>query len=163
MQSVCTIFAINLNPATMGYSMLIYHLVFGTLRRVTSIDIDNDRDLYMYMYGIIKNSGGHVYRIGGMPDHVHLIVSVPRNVSLSEFVKNLKQSSSLWLKNNPRFPNWEGWANGYGAFTCSPSLKDKAIQYVKNQKQHHAKVTFQDEYRKFLEDCGIEYQDIYMP
>ena len=147
----------------MSYSKLIYHLVFGTLNRLPSIDVEHDRDLYMYIYGIIKNSGGFVYRIGGMPDHVHIIAEIPRDVSLSDYVRKIKQSSSLWMKQSSKFPIWAGWANGYGAFTCSPSLIDKAVSYVMNQKEHHSKMSFREEYRKFLEDCGIPYDEKYLP
>ena len=147
----------------MSYCKLIYHLVFGTLNRLPSIDVEHDRDLYMYIYGIIKNSGGFVYRIGGMPDHVHIITTIPQDVSLSDYVRKIKRSSSVWMRQSPQFPMWTGWANGYGAFTCSLSQIDKAVGYVMKQKEHHSKVSFRDEYRKFLEDSGIQYEEKYLP
>jgi REP element-mobilizing transposase RayT len=112
--------------------------------------------------GIIENAGGHLFRIGGMPDHIHLVVDIPSRVSLADFVKQIKQGSSNWLASNPDFANWRHWEEGYGAFTYAYKDLPHVVEYVKNQKIHHQKVSFADEYRALLDEYGIKYDERFM-
>ena len=91
-----------------------------------------------------------------MPDHVHILCDIPPKMAVADFVKILKSESSKFLKDCKDFPLWRGWSEGYGAFSVSASLRDRVCNYISNQKIHHSKVTFDDEYNTFLEAAGIE-------
>lgn len=139
----------------MSFTQLIYHIVFRTKYSIQAITERYETELYAYILGYMRNKGYHLYRIGGMPDHVHLLVSIPPSVSLSEFVRDLKASTSKMLRDNPRFPNFQGWNNGYAAFTYSSNEKDMICNYIKNQKAHHKSRTFVDEYKEYAQSLGI--------
>ena len=113
------------------------------------------------MLGFINNKGARLYRIGGMPDHVHLFVSLPATLAMSKFVQELKISTSKWLKANAHFPLFEGWTKEYAGF--SYNLRDKAmiVGYIAKQKEHHRHETFVEEYRQFLVDNGVEIKEEY--
>lgn len=147
----------------MSFIKSIHHIVFSTKFRKNTINVEHERELYAYIMGIINNLGGFLYRIGGMPDHIHILVEVPATKSLSEFVKTIKQSSSLWLRNNPSFPKWCGWEDGYGAFTYSQKELRNVIEYIKSQKEHHKKFSFIDEYRAWLIEMGVSPDAPYFP
>ncbi len=109
----------------------------------------------------MKNKNAKLYRIGGMPDHVHILVDIPPMIAISEFMRGLKESTSKWLKSNPNFPIFDGWGEGYAAFTYAYRDKDTIIKYIKNQKEHHKVVSFAEEYRKFLMDNGVTPNEKY--
>ena len=111
----------------------------------------------------MKNYEAFIYRIGGMPDHVHILVDITSKAALSDFVKRLKQESSYLLKNDSSFPNWNGWGEGYGAFTYSVSEIPTVIEYINNQKEHHKKVSFIEEYRQWLIEMGVSPDEPYFP
>ena len=92
-----------------------------------------------------------------MPDHVHICVEVKPTLALSEFVQVIKQETSRWLKEHPdKFPHFAGWGNGYAAFTYSKSERDKVIEYIKKQKEHHRHKTFREEYENMLVEFGMD-------
>ena len=97
-----------------------------------------------------------------MPDHIHIFSDLHPSISLSDYVKNIKVATSLWLKESGKFPAFNGWQDGYGAFTYSPREKDIIIDYIKNQKQHHKKESFLDEYRYLLKEMEIEFDEKYL-
>ena len=94
-----------------------------------------------------------------MPDHVHILVSLPPNLAVSEFVRGLKYATNGWMKHNPSFPLFTGWAEGYAAFTYSKNHIPIVKQYIINQKEHHRHTTFAEEYRQFILDGGGEVDD----
>ena len=140
----------------MSYTNLVYHIVFRTYRSVPSIEEAHERELYAYIYGYISRHNGVLYRAGGMPDHIHILVSLPPELAVSEFVRGLKYATNKWLKENPAFPAFSGWGEGYAAFSYSKDQIPIVKQYIINQKEHHHQVSFAEEYRKFiLENGGI--------
>ncbi len=145
-----------------SYRQIYYHLVFGTKNRVKSIPEQHCTLLYKYIWGIIKEKGCTLYRINGIQEHIHLFTDLHPSVCLADFVKDIKIASSIWLKNHDNFPKWNGWAKGSGSFTCSHKEKDRVITYIKNQKEHHKKVPFIDEYEELLREYGIPYQREYL-
>ena len=145
----------------MSYVCTLYHIVLRTHRSEMAITEEYEGELYAYMNGIINNFKGKLYRVGGMPDHVHLLVSLPSTLAMASFVKELKVSTSKWMKSNPHFPTFTGWSQEYAGFTYSVHDKDKIINYIKSQKEHHKKLTFADEYRKFVEDNEIVIDERY--
>lgn len=142
----------------MSYTSTYYHIVFRTYRSGQTICEEHERELYAYIYGIAKNLNCQTYRIGGMPDHIHIFVSLPSTLPLATFVQRVKTSSSKWLKANPHFPDFQGWCHEYAGFSYSYRDKDMIVNYIKRQKTHHSGISSADEYRKFLED-NMQYFD----
>ena len=138
----------------MSYTNLIYHIVLRTYRSTPSITEANERDFYAYVLGYCNNHKAKLYRIGGMPDHVHMLVSIPPSIAVSEFVRGLKFAASNWLKDNQLFPLFNGWGEGYAAFTYSKEQIQVVKQYIINQKEHHKKKSFAEEYREFIMEHG---------
>ena len=145
----------------MSYTQLIYHIVISTYKRERTLFEAHERELYNYMYGIARNRNVVVYRIGGMPDHVHLLVGLPSDLSVAKFVQELKSITSTWLQANSNFPAFNRWGKEYGAFTYSAKEKDVVINYIKRQKEHHRVTTFAEEYRRLIEEAGLEINDKY--
>ena len=142
-----------------SYRQLYYHVVFGTkFRKPTRPDV-HCQLLYKYIWGIIENKKCKLYRINGCEEHIHLLVDIHPTIAVSTFVKDLKVSTSLWLKQQREFQNFEGWSEGFGIFTVSHSDKDRVIEYIKNQKEHHLKLTFLDEYKTLLKEYGIDFDE----
>ena len=98
-----------------------------------------------------------------MPEHVHILVDITSKISLSDFVKRLKQESSYLVKEDGEFPNWDGWGEGYGAFTYSISEIPNVIEYINNQKEHHKRVSFIEEYRQWLIEMGVSPNEPFFP
>lgn len=97
-----------------------------------------------------------------MEDHIHIFSDLHPSISLSDYVKNIKVASSLWMKNHGSFPAFSGWQDGYGAFTYSAREKDIIINYIKNQKAHHQKEIFYDEYKRLLYEHQIDFDEQYL-
>lgn len=139
-----------------SYLQLYYHIVFGTKSHIPSIANIHCELLYKYIWGIIITKKCKLYRINGSTDHIHLLVDIHPSIALSKFVKDIKVSTSIWLKEQHEFKQFKGWSEGYGAFTISHSDKDSVIEYIKNQKEHHRKISYQDEYKSLLNEFGID-------
>lgn len=138
----------------MSYTNLVYHIVLRTHRSIPSIVESYERELYAYILGYANNHNAKLYRIGGMPDHIHILISIPPSIAVSEFVRGMKFAASGWLKQNPNFPMFDGWGEGYAAFTYSKDQIPVVKQYIINQKEHHKVTTFAEEYKKFILDNG---------
>jgi len=121
----------------------------------------NRDELYKYIWGVLKNKNCHLYRIGGVEDHIHLLIDLHPTVSLASLVKDLKLASGKFIKENNLFPLFTGWQEGYGAFTYSISEKDRLIEYIKNQGGHHKVISFQEEFRLLLAENGIVFEEKY--
>lgn len=139
----------------MSHTALTYHLVFGTYRREHVIDMTHERELYKFIFDFSEDRGIYIRRIGGMPDHVHILCDIPAKIPVSEYVKLLKTETSKFMRVNAHFPKWKKWADGYGAFTVDASLREVRRKYIMNQREHHASMDFAAEYRKLLDDAGI--------
>jgi len=97
-----------------------------------------------------------------MPDHMHIFSDLHPAISLADYVKDIKVSSSKWMKESGHFPQFEAWQDSYGAFTYSVRERDMIINYIKNQKQHHKTETFYDEYKRLLIENGVEFDEKYL-
>jgi putative transposase len=144
------------------YRQIYYQIVFSTKNRETSISEEHEQDLYKYIWGIINNHKCKLYRINSMPDHIHIFSDLHPTICLSDYVKAIKVASSIWIKETGNFPQFSGWQEGYGAFTYSNRERDMIIDYVKNQKEHHHKETFYDEYKRLLAEHEIEFDEKYL-
>ena len=135
------------------------HLIFHVKSTGVKMRVEDLSRIFAYIGGIIKGVGGLPIEIGGMTDHVHILTSLPKTMSLADFVRAVKADSSKWMKQLDLCYATFAWQEGYGAFSVSPSLIDKTVKYIRGQAEHHKKRTFQEEYRLFLEAYGIEYDE----
>ncbi len=141
---------------------LLYHIVFSTKNREPVITAPIRKDLYAYMGGIIRAEGGTLLEIGGIADHVHLVVRFKSDPSVATMVRTIKSKSSKWLNMQPKRPGRFEWQRGYAAFTVSVSQLANVRTYVRNQEQHHRRRTFQEELRALLDKHGVEYDERYL-
>lgn len=145
------------------YSQTVYHIVFATKHREPVLEKSHRDDLYLFMWGCLKNRQCHLYRIGGVEDHVHILTSVHPAISLSNLVKEVKTASSDWIKDGNRFKHFRHWQVGYGAFTHSYEDRHGLIEYIKDQEAHHAKITFAEELQSLVEKAGMKWNSEYLP
>ena len=146
-----------------SYRQIFYHIVFRTENSERTLPLEHCEELYRYMWGIVKNLDTHLYRINGMEEHLHLFSDLHPSVALADFVKTIKTASSLWLKKNPNFPRFRGWADGYAALTYSSRDKEMITNYIVNQRAHHATSSFLEEYRAMLVEAGVTIDERYFP
>ncbi len=144
------------------FRQIYYQIVFSTKYRKPALDIEHEEELYKYIWGILKNNNCKLYRINGMPDHIHIFTDLHPSIALSDLIRDVKVASNLWMKQSGLFPEFEEWQSGYGAFTYSEKEKDAVINYIKNQKTHHQKENFETEYKNLLKDNGIEFDDKFL-
>ncbi len=119
-------------------------------------------ELYAYIGSIIKDRQSIPISINGVGDHIHILCILSKNVALADFLEDVKKYSSRWIKTKDNYYKTFAWQGGYGGFSVSPSLCDKTKQYIQKQKEHHKKMTFQEEYLLFLKEYGIEYDEKYL-
>ncbi len=141
---------------------LLYHIVFSTKDREPLIRPAFSDNLEKYIAGIIRNEGGILLGIGGMPDHTHLITKFKPDRSISDMVRLIKANSSKWVNENHGDPGRFAWQSGNGAFTVSQSQLEALTAYVANQQVHHRTRSFQDEFRDFLTKHGITFDEQYV-
>ena len=147
----------------MSFSRFIYHIVFSTKNRFPSINQENEKVLYKVLFNLMVKEGARVYRIGGMPDHIHILTDIPATLSPAKFIQKIKQESSYIVAQAVEFPLWDGWENGYAAFSYSVSEIETIKSYIANQKEHHKRILFRDEYRDWLIENGISPDAPYFP
>jgi putative transposase len=146
-----------------SYRQHLYHIVFRTKDSLPTIRQNHVNELYAYVTGIIKHKKSHLYRINGVENHLHILTDMDPSIAPIDFVKDIKVSCSFWMKRSNLFPLFDGWAVGYGSFTCSYKDLDRLIEYIKSQHEHHKKISFEDEYRKLLIEYGITPDEKYFP
>ena len=145
----------------MGYYQLYYHIVFRTKGSVPAIAIEHEKLFYKYVLGILNKKECKLLRIGGMPDHVHMLVSIPHSLAISDCVRDVKTASHKFLRENlDKFPLFYGWGKSYCALTCSSTSKDMVFNYIKNQKEHHKKMDFREELFSFFREYGLKEEDM---
>jgi REP element-mobilizing transposase RayT len=141
---------------------LLVHVIFSTKNREPFITPGIEPELFAYMGGILKNQNSRLLDAGGTADHVHLLISQSKNVSLSSLMKDLKKDSSFWIKTKGRqFDNFH-WQDGYGAFSIGQPQIAELKKYINQQKEHHWKRTFQEELMAFFDEYGMEYDVRYL-
>ena len=146
-----------------SYRQHLYHIVFRTKDSLPTIRQNNAHELYSYITGITKQKNSHLYRINGVENHLHILTDMNPSIAPIDFVKDIKVSSSIWMKRSRLFPAFNGWAVGYGSFTCSYMDINRLIEYIKNQHEHHQRISFEEEYRKLLLDYGITPDEKFFP
>ena len=144
------------------FAQIYYQIVFSTKNRERVLQANKRDDLFRYTWGILKNQDCHLYRIGGVEDHIHILTSLHPTIALSALVKDIKVATSTWIKKENIFPKFSHWQDGCGAFTVSHSDKDAVIEYIKGQEEHHKKVSFEDELREFLIEHEVKFDEKYL-
>jgi REP element-mobilizing transposase RayT len=144
------------------YSQLLIHVVFGTTGRAPLIAPEIRDGLYKYMGGIMREMGAVPVIINGMPDHVHVLVSMPLTLTIPELVRVVKTNSSRWLHEKWPERRTFGWQKGYAVFSVSHSAASQVERYINTQEEHHRERTFEDEYRALLKLHNIEFDERYL-
>ena len=144
------------------FTQILYHVVFAPKKRERIFTNPNRDHLHKYMAGILRNKKCFVYAVNGPSDHVHLLFSLHPTISLSELVKDVKLSTGAFIHEKRMFPLFDGWQEGYGAFTYAYSAKEELIRYVSNQQEHHRVVSFYDELKNLLIDNKIDFEEKYL-
>jgi len=146
-----------------SYRQIIYHLIYRTKDSRKTLTQEYSRELYAYIMGIIKNKNCFLYQINGIEDHIHILSDLHPSIALADYLRDIKASSSVWLKQSGKFTKFEGWADGYAAFTYAWKDKNMIVNYIKNQQEHHKNETFEEEYRRLLKEHGVEINELYFP
>jgi len=141
---------------------LYIHLIFSTKHREALISDEVRPQLHAYMATVLANLKSPAVLINSVNDHVHLLFQLHRTVTLAKAVEEVKKSSSKWIKTQRGGDQSFAWQSGYGAFSVSESNTGQVAHYIKNQQEHHKKITFQEEYRQFLDKHNIEYNEQYV-
>jgi REP element-mobilizing transposase RayT len=144
------------------YTSLHYHVIFSTKNRERSISQIIEQRVWEYLGGIARENDMKALQIGGIEDHVHLVIGIPATLAVSRALQLLKGGSSKWIHETfPELARFQ-WQDGYGAFTVSKSQMAEVIDYVARQREHHKVLTFQEEYRGFLRKHGIDFDERYV-
>jgi len=146
-----------------SYVSALFHCVFSTKERRPLITPDLETRLWPYMCGIAREQQMKIVEIGGTKDHIHFLLSLPATISLSKALQTVKGCSSKWV-HDTFLGEHRGfaWQEGYGAFSIGISQTETTLKYIRNQKTHHAKVSFEDEFKKILERHWITYDEKYI-
>lgn len=144
------------------FSQIYIQVVFAVQNRECIIHSSWEEELYRYISGIIRNKEQKMLAINGMPDHIHFFIGMKPSCCLSDLVREIKKSSTEFIKEKKLSKFKFNWQEGYGAFSYSHSQIDSVVKYIMNQKEHHKKQTFREEYLDFLKKFEIEFKDEYL-
>ena len=146
----------------MSYVSSYFHAVFSTTERRPVITQPLRERLWPFLGGIARQNKMKALEVGGMEDHVHILLSLPSTLSIAKALQLIKGGSSKWV--HETFPDHRlfGWQEKYGAFSVSVSQLDRIIRYIRNQQEHHRKITFQEEFLALLKKHRVEYDERYL-
>ncbi len=144
------------------YSKLHAQIIFAVKGRSNFIQNDWRDEVYKYMSGIVDGKSQKLYSIGGMPDHIHLLIGYQPSISISDLVRDIKSNSSAFVNRKKVVDNKFQWQSGFGAFSYGQSQVSDVIRYIDNQQEHHKHRTFKEEYIQFLTNFKIEYNSDYL-
>jgi putative transposase len=146
-------------PST--HSSIHIHVVFSTKNRFPFLDPRYRADIHAYLGACLKRLDAFPSEIGGVDDHVHMLVGIKPTHAVADLVREAKRASSEWMKEENRVSKF-AWQEGYGAFSVSQSSMDHVRTYIREQEQHHRRRTFQEEYREFLEKHEVAFDERYL-
>lgn len=144
------------------YSQLYNHFVFAVRNRDNLILSTWKEELYKYMTGIITNRGCKVICIGGVEDHIHILIGMSTDISPAALMAEVKRSSTQWINSKHFIKCHFSWQEGFGVFSYARSAISNVAKYIENQEKHHKKKTFKEEYLKILQDFDIDYDERYV-
>ncbi|MDD3773410.1 MAG: IS200/IS605 family transposase [Weeksellaceae bacterium] len=144
------------------FSQIYIQVVFAVQNRESMINLSWEEELYKYITGIVRNKEQKMLAINGVADHIHFFIGMKPSCCLSDLVREIKKSSNEFIKEK-KFTKFKfNWQEGYGAFSYSHSQIDSVVKYIMNQKEHHKKQKFREEYLDFLNKFEIEFKDEYL-
>lgn len=148
----------------MGHSYVhsLYHCVFSTKERKRLIDEELEMRLWPYIGGIARDNDCTALAVGGIEDHIHILLSLPSTMAISKALQLIKGGSSKWIHETFLHLRHLAWQEGYGAFSIGISQVDDTLRYIANQREHHRRVSFEEEFVAFLKRHGIEYDPRYV-
>ena len=141
---------------------VLIHLIFSTKNREPLIDCDIEAELHAFLASECQAYKAFPLKIGGVEDHVHILLNLPHTITISKLVEEIKKSSSKWIKTKGLHYVPFAWQTGFGAFSVSPSHRNAVYQYICTQRELHQAVSFQDEYRQILRKNGTEFDERYL-
>jgi len=141
---------------------ILVHLIFSTKNREPFITPAIESELHPYLAKVLRELKSPSLALNGTSDHIHVLFALGRVITVAELVEEIKTSSSKWIKTKGRELRNFHWQRGYGAFSVGQSDVEAVKHYIRNQKEHHKRVTFQDEYREFLKSYGIDFDERYV-
>ncbi len=144
------------------FTSLQYHIVFSTKNREPWIHEDIEQRVWTYVGGIARENEMKALLVGGIENHVHLLLGIPPKLSLSQVIQLLKSGSSTWIKQNFLGLGGFAWQDGYAAFTVSKSQVPDVEEYIRGQREHHRVKSFEEEYRAFLDRHEVDYKEEYV-
>jgi len=144
------------------YSQIHLHFIFSPKFRASLINEYWEKDMFEYITGITRKNKHKMLSINAMPDHVHMLVGFRTTQTVADFMQDVKADSSQWINNSKFSKSRFEWQSGYGVFSYSKSQIPEVIQYIQNQKVHHQKVSFLDEYKSILKKFEVEYDEQYI-
>ncbi len=144
------------------FTQMYIQVVFAVRNRNALIQQSWEERLFQYITAIVQANGQKMLAINGMPDHIHFFIGMKPTCCLSDLVREIKKSSTALIKDKKIVSYPFNWQEGFGAFSYSHSQLDNVIAYIMNQKQHHKKKTFKEEYIGFLEKFNVEFKDEYL-
>lgn len=143
-------------------SKIYVHIVFHTKYSQPLIRPEVEPELYAYIGAIIKANDSVPIKINGVENHIHILAILSKNIALSKFLEEIKRNSSRWIKTKGKIYSNFKWQGGYGAFSVNPKGVKTVKRYIENQKEHHKKVSFKEEYIKLLDENSVEYDERYL-
>ena len=144
------------------YSQIYIQVVFAVKNRKSLIEPTWEEQLYKYITGIITNKGQKLLAINGIPNHIHILIGMKPSCCLSDLVREIKKSTTSWIRGSKLCEYKFEWQQGFGAFSYSPSDLNSVISYIQKQKEHHKKKSFKDEYLILLKEFQVRYNDAYL-
>jgi len=144
------------------YSQIYIQIVFADKNRKALINSEWEEQLYKYITGIITNKNQKLIAINGTNNHIHIFIGMKPTCCLSDLVREIKKASNQFIQEKRFTPFKFDWQSGYGSFSYNHSQLDNVYNYILNQKEHHKKKTFKDEYLDFLKDFQIDYKEEYL-
>ena len=144
------------------FSQIYLQFVFAVKGRQSLIKKENNEELHKYITGLVQNRKAKMLAVHCMPDHIHFFVGFKPTVLITDFVKEIKVESNEFINNKRWIKGRFSWQEGYGVFSYSHSHIDRVVKYILNQEKHHQKKTFLEEYREFLDNFEIEFDDRYL-
>jgi len=143
-------------------SSLTFHVIFSTRHRRPLIPVETAGRLYGFIGTILRSQGNRLLLAGGMPDHLHLLVSLSRNTPIASTVRDIKANSCRWFRQHHGHGKNSIWQRGYAAFSVSFSDTERVRSYIRNQEQHHRKMTFEEELLRLLRRHDLEFDERYL-
>lgn len=144
------------------YSQIYVQIVFAVAGRLNLIEKEWKNELYKYITGIVKNNNQKLIAVGGIENHIHILIGLKPNIALSDLVRDIKANSSRFINEKKLVRGKFSWQEGFGAFSYSHSQLNDVVRYIQNQEEHHKTNNFKDEYLKFLKRYEIDFDEKYL-